>query len=162
MTPGGSWEVELTADDSRTDTCLYLPPNALPGVDLPKRLLVRVSDGTPVLVGSSRVDGADDESAIRVSTALLTELAPDRHRMLVPATVQGASWADVYTYTDREAVFKIVLAVVTTIAALIAAVVALLASTSGTTIAAIVFVLGAAAALLTARSDIRDAVEPKC
>jgi hypothetical protein len=163
VTSRTSWDVELTAgDDVKTDTCLYLPPNALQGVDLPKRLLVRVSDGTPVLVGSSRIDGGDDESVIRVSSALLTELAPDRDGLRLTATVERASWGDLYSYTEREAVIKIVLAILVAVAAIIGAVIAFLASTSGTTITAVVLVLAAAVALLTARSDIRDAVAPKC
>ena len=56
----------------------YLPPGALRDVTLPKRLLVSCTSdlhGDTRLVGAKRVQGAQDESAVRVRTELLNALA---------------------------------------------------------------------------------------
>ncbi len=159
------WDVELTADNSlSSDTCVYLPPAALPNVKLPKRLLVRAPDGgVSKLVGRTRISGGDAESAIRVSPALLGELAPGKqNELLVAGTLRPAKWGDVYAYTEKEDIVKIIGAAATLVAAIIAAVAAFFTRETGVWIAAGLLFFACVAVGVTARSEIRDAVTPRC
>lgn len=158
-----SWTVELTAgDEAGTDSCLYLPPNALPRVDLPKRLLARGSHGA-ALVGFTRIEGAIDESVIRVSPTLLTKLAAGHENDLrVAVNLEQASWGDVYRYSSGDSVSKVLTAIVVATTAIAAAIVAFVTRKIGVDFAATILGLAALAAVLRARTDIRDAIRPKC
>src|SRR4051794_16966971 len=104
MTNGDpDWTVDLAADDTvPSGSCLYLPPDALRDVSLPKRVLVSCpSDvrGETRLVGAKRVQGAQDESAVRVRTELLNALAPgSAGTLIIKGKVARASWRDVYAF----------------------------------------------------------------
>jgi hypothetical protein len=164
MTASESWPVDISAGDQAvTDTCVYLPPKALPGIKLPKRLLVRGPGGGVALVGSTRIGGAQDETVIRVSPNLLEKLAPGQENALkVPASLERASWRDVFRHSNREDIVKILTAVVVTVAAIAAAVVAFVTRKVGFYYALGILVLATLAAVLRARGEIRDAVKPKC
>lgn len=159
-----SWSVELTAsDDAATDTCLYLPPKALEGVELPKRLLVRGPNGHPAVVGSTRSGGADDQWVIGVSPALLTKVAPGREGELrVSAKLQRASWGDVWIHTDNETIGKVVTAVLGALAAIAVGVVAFLTRKVSMEVAVAVGVVAVLFAVMRAGTDVRDALKPKC
>jgi hypothetical protein len=160
-----SWRAKVTADGEKvkTDTCLYLPPAALRGDKLPRRLVVEGPTGASKLVGRTRIDGAADESTIRVSAELLGTLASGREAELeVPATIRRASWVDVWAYTERGDILKVIGALVVLAAAIVTAVVAFITRTSGIEIATAALVLACLVAIGTAWGQIHDVISPRC
>jgi hypothetical protein len=158
------WPAKLAAGEkAKTDTCLYVPPNALPNVTLPARVIVHGANRNRALVGRARVDGADDETVIWVSPDLLAKVAPGHeHDLTVEVELERASWADVVRLMDGDDRFRVLGSAVVAAAAIAAAVVAFLTREVGVAIAASVLALGALAACIAFWSEIRGALRPKC
>jgi hypothetical protein len=155
--------VDLTAADVPTETCLYLPPAAIPGVKLPKRLIVQGASGEAKLVGATAVEGAQDESAIKIAPAALRQLSPDgTPSITVPATLRPATWWDVYACLGTEDFLKIAGAMLAFVLAVLAALGALITNTGPLWIAVAVLALTSVTAAFTARDVIRGVLNPKC
>jgi hypothetical protein len=161
------WPVELAADDTvPSGSCLYLPPGALRDVTLPKRLLVSCTSdlhGDTRLVGAKRVQGAQDESAVRVRTELLNALAPGSAGALtVKGRVARASWRDVYAFLSGDGKLKVAVAVFALLAAVAGGIIAFATRKVGIQVGGVVLALVVIAAALKALGDVRDALTPKC
>ena len=155
--------VDLFVDEAPPDTCLHIPSGALPGVDLPARLIIEGPDGYRRLVGQKRIGGAETETSIRVSSGLLGAIAPrESARIELEAKVWKASFWDVVIYLSGDVALKIVVAVAVLIAAVGGGTVALATRNISLPVALLVFVAGLVAAVLTAFSAIRDLLKPSC
>lgn len=158
-----SWAVQITVGDAaKGSACVYPAPAALPGVDLPKLLVVRGPDGHAKLVGAERVDGAADSDAVFVSPALFKAVVPRPEGPIVEATLEPASRWAVFVFADRATTGKIVAAVLVLLAALAGAGVAFATRKVGLGVGLGVLLVVVLAALFTARNTIRDALTPKC
>src|SRR5438552_1891969 len=93
--------VDLIVDADASESCLYFPPAALRDMELPSWLIVEGPQGQRRLVGCKRIDGADDESTVRVAFSLLEAVAPGTAKLPEsPVHVSRANWRDIVIYAS--------------------------------------------------------------
>jgi hypothetical protein len=162
MTAALPAEVDIAASaDAPTDTCLFLPPQALPEVRLPSRLIIEGSGGWR-LVGAKRVPGADDESTVRVSLALVEALFPGLDGEQAEALVRKASWKDVRSTIGRTAKRRVLAALIVLLGAIGVAAASVATLDLPTWLIVVILVLAFLAAAITAWRETHDVVTPSC
>ncbi|HEY2438320.1 MAG TPA: hypothetical protein VGH93_14155 [Solirubrobacteraceae bacterium] len=80
----------------------------------------------------------------------------------MPATIRRASRVDVWGYTERGDILKVIGAMVVLAATIVTSVVPFITRTSGIDIATAALILAGLVAIGTALGQIRDAISPRC
>jgi hypothetical protein len=155
-------QVELAAEEGRKSRCLFIPPQALPGIDLPARLLLEGPEGSQV-VGWSWEPGASDETVVLTSPAICHSVSGDAcNQPYVAVRISKARVRDVIRHIEATTILKLTGAAAAAAGAIISGVIGILESSVSFGAIALLLFLVVLGAGFSGYFSVRDAIDVDC
>ena len=154
--------IDLAAEDVRSSRCLYVPPNALPDVELPDRILLEGPTASRV-VGWTSTPAAADETVLLASASLCHAVAGTTFQQVYfEAHISKARLRDLLHDLDRTTVLKLVGGFGAGVVAIATGLYGILESKLSFGIIAVVLALVVIGAALSAYSAVHEATTINC